>query len=40
METPLGRPLEEAVFQPLDVKFIPQVAFGGDQYRIMVLQKL
>ena len=36
----MGRPLEKAVFQPLDVKFILQVTFGGDQYRIMVLQKL
>ena len=35
----MGCPLEKAVFQPLDIKFIPQVAFGGDQYRIVILQK-
>ena len=40
MEALLDRPLEKTVFQSLDVKFIPQVALGGDQYRIVVLQKL
>ena len=40
MEALLGRPLEKAVFQPLDVKLIPQVALGGDQYRVVILQKL
>ena len=40
MEALLGCPLEKAVFQSLDVKLIPQVALGGDQYRVMVLQKL
>ena len=35
----MGRPLEKAVFQPLDVKLIPQVALGGDQYRVVILQK-
>lgn len=35
-----GRPVEEVLFQPLEVKLVPQVAFGGDQYRIVILQKL
>lgn len=33
-----GRPVEEALFQPLEVKLVSQVAFGGDQYRIVILQ--
>ena len=39
MEALLGCPLEKAVFQLLDVKLIPQVALGGDQYRVVILQK-
>ena len=39
MEALFGCPLEKAVFQSLDVKLIPQVALGGDQYRVVILQK-
>lgn len=39
MEALLGRPLEKVVFQSFGVKLIPQVALGGDQYRVVVLQK-
>lgn len=39
MEALLGRPLEKVVFQPFDVKFISQVTLGGDQYRVVILQK-
>lgn len=34
----LGRPVEEVLFQSLEVKLVPQVDFGGDQYRIVILQ--
>lgn len=33
-----GRPVEEVLFQSLEVKLVPQVDFGGDQYRIVILQ--
>ena len=36
----MGGSPEKMLFQPFDVEFIPQVAFGGDQYRIVVLQEL
>ena len=40
MEALFGCPLEKAVFQSLDVKLIPQVALGGDQYRVVILHKV
>lgn len=36
----MGGSPEKMLFQPFDVEFIPQVAFGGDQHRIVVLQEL
>ena len=33
----LGGSPEKMFFQPFDVEFILQVAFGGDQYRIVIL---
>ena len=33
----LGGSPEKMFFQAFDVEFMPQVAFGGDQYRIVIL---
>ena len=35
-----GSSPEKMFFLPFDVEFILQVAFGGDQYRIVILREL